>query len=148
MINGKQKEYKYIEWLSPDEMHQATLSWISELKFARDEQKFLDELVRSYTLQLTDSGIFEQSRDTVGKIAETEKELVSLMKKVQAHENLLEIMIDDVDQPKMEKAYRDTHRELITQVEGYLTTYRKLKKRLFSLLTEVMKKDKQKRLLN
>jgi hypothetical protein len=148
MENGTQKKYEYIEWLSPEEMHQATLSWISELNFTRDEQRFLDTLVKSHTLQLTEAEIFGKSRELVGEILKAEKEVITLMKKVQSHENLLEIMVDDIDQVKMEKAYRDTHRELTILVNGYLTDYMKLKKRLFALLGKVLKKEKQKRLLS
>ena len=148
MENGTQIKYEYIEWLSPEEMHQATLSWISELNFTRDEQRFLDTLVKSHTLQLTEAEIFGKSRELVGEIVKTEKEVVTLMKKVQSHENLLEIMVDDIDQVKMEEAYRDTHRELTILVNDYLSDYMKLKKRLFALLGKVLKKEKQKRLLN
>jgi hypothetical protein len=148
MENGTQIKYEYIEWLSPEEMHQATLSWISELNFIRDEQRFLDTLVKSHTLQLTETEIFGKSRELVGEIVKAEKEVVTLMKKVQSHENLLEIMVDDIDQGKMEKAYRDTHRELTALVNGYLADYMKLKKRLFALLGKVLKKEKQKRLLS
>lgn len=148
MENGTQKKYEYIQWLSPEDMHQATLSWISELNFARDEQRFLDALVKSHTLQLTEAEIFGQSREIVGDIAKAEKEVITLMKKIQSHENRLEIMVDDIDQVKMEKAYRDTHRELTGQINGYLSDYRKVKQRLFALLGKVLKKEKQKRLLN
>lgn len=142
------KSYKYVEWISPVEMHQATLDWLSELNFVRDEQKFLNNLVKSHTLELTDKAIFENSRKLVGDIADAEHEVVALMKQVQTHENLLEIMLDDVDQPKMEAAYRDTHKDLILAVSDYLLNYRKLKSKLFSLLSTVLRKEKQKRLLN
>jgi len=148
MENGTQKKYQYIQWLSPEDMHQATLSWISELNFARDEQRFLDALVKSHTLQLTEAEIFGQSREIVGDIAKAEKDVIVLMKRIQSHENLLEIMVDDIDQSAMEKAYRDTHRELTGQVNSYLSEYRKLKQRLFALLGKVLKKEKQKRLLS
>ena len=142
------KSYKYVEWISPVEMHQATLDWLSELNFVRDEQKFLNNLVKSHTLELTDKSIFEKSRKLVGDISDAEHKVVGLMKQVQTHENLLEIMIDDVDQPKMEAAYRDTHKDLILEVRDYLLNYRKLKTKLFSLLSTVLKREKQKRLLN
>ncbi len=148
MKHSTPPQHRYIEWISPEEMHQEALSWISELNFARDEQKFLDNLVKSYTLQLTDSKIFPASREIVSGIAGAEHSLVPLMKKVQSHANLLEIMVDDIDQPKMEKAYKDSHRELLLAVKKYLQEYRNLKERLFTMLTAVLKKEKQKRLLN
>ncbi|MCE2611563.1 hypothetical protein LVD13_01170 [Flavobacteriaceae bacterium D16] len=139
---------RYIEWISPEEMHKATLSWISELKFVRDEQLFLNSLVKSYTSQLIEKNIYDKSKELVGAILDAENELKGLLKKVQVHENQLEIMIDDVDQPKMEKAYRDTHLELVNRMDTYLEGYRYLKKQLFDLLGKIIKNEKQKRLLN
>lgn len=139
---------RYIEWISPEEMHKATLSWISELKFIADEQLFLNSLVKSYTARLIEEHIYDRSKELVGAILDAENDLKGLLKEVQVHEYQLEIMIDDVDQPRMEKAYRDTHLELMNTMGNYLEDYRSLKKQLFELLSKIIKKDKQQRLLN
>ncbi|MGB5818986.1 MAG: hypothetical protein WBG90_05835 [Saonia sp.] len=147
-MNAVKKTYSYVEWLSADEMHDASLRWFSELNFMRDEQLFLNSLIKSYTLQLTDTKFFEESKTIVDELLKREQELVALMKQVQAHENQLEIMVDEVDQFKMEKAYIETHKDLVIQVNRYAEAYRKLKKRLFALVSKVLKIEKQKRLLN
>lgn len=148
MENGTHNKFGYIEWLSPEEMHQATLQWLSELKFVRDEQQFLEELVRSHTLELAQPDLLEKSRQLTGDLRAKEKEVVGLMKAVQAHENLLEIMTDDVDQQELEKIYRDTHRNLNLEVIAFLDSYRHLKGDLFGMISILLKKSKQKRLLN
>ncbi|MBD0849233.1 hypothetical protein [Maribacter arenosus] len=147
-MKTKKQIYRYLEWKSPEEMHQTSLEWISELKFVRDEQLFLNDLVRSYTLQITGLGLLDESRKLITAISNSESEADQLLKKVQVHENQLSIMIDDVDQPKMEKAYTETHRDMIFAIDTYLADYRKLKGSLFQMISKVMKKDKQKRLLN
>jgi hypothetical protein len=147
-MNTIKRKHRYIEWLSAEEMHETSLRWMSELNFVRDEQTFLNNLVKTYTLQLTDKAIFEESKVVVDTILHTEKNAVVLMKKIQAHINLLDIMVDDIDQLKMEKAYIETHKELTTVFFLYMTEYRKAKKRLFVLVSGIMKKQKQKRLLN
>lgn len=129
-------------------MHQTSLEWISALKFVKDEQLFLNDLVKAYTLQITGLGLLEKSRKLVTSISNAEAEADKILKKAQVHENQLSIMIDDVDQPKMEKAYTETHRDMIFAIETYLTNYRILKGSLFQMISEVMKKEKQKRLLN
>lgn len=146
-MKTKKQIYRYLEWKSPDEMHQTSLEWISELKFVKDEQMFLNDLVRSYTLQITSLGIFEESRILITAISNSELEVELLLKKVRVHENQLSIMLDDVDQPKMEKAYTETHRDLIFTIDKYVTEYRRLKGSLFKMILKVMKKEKQKRLL-
>ncbi len=147
-MQAKKLKYGYVEWLSAQEMHEDTLRWMSELNFTRDEQLFLNNLIKSYTLELTDAKIFEESKKLINGILHAEKDIVVLMKRVQAHENQLEIMVNDVDELKMEKAYLETHWELLNETEKYLVDYRTLKKNLFELVSKVMKAQKQKRLLN
>ena len=147
-MKKKGKRYSYSEWLGADEMHRASMDWLSELHFCEDEQTFLTGLVSSYTLQLTDRDIFGESKKLVNELSDLEKQLVKLIGQVQAHEKLLQIMVDDIDQIKMEKAYVETHNELTNHIHQYLLTYRELKKSLFSLLSRIMKSQKQKRLLN
>ena len=147
-MNSKTKKYSYIEWLSAEEMHDASLRWFSELKFMRDEQLFLNNLVSSYTPQLSASDIFEESKQVIDKLQKAEMNIVPLFKKVQAHENQLEIMIDNVDQLKMEKAYLETHEELLIAMNEYTPRYREIKEKLFKVVSLIMKKSKQKRLLN
>lgn len=142
------KKHHYVEWLDAEEMHDASKKWMSELKFTKDEQLFLNDLVKSYTLQLIDSKIFNESQKIIKEIAKAEKEVVVLMKKVQSHENLLEIMVNEVDELKMEKAYLETHWELTDKIDRYIINYRNLKAALFKVISGLMKKGKQKRLLN
>lgn len=147
-MNTKERKKNYFEWLSPEEMHDMSIQWFSELMFIKDEQFFLNNLIKTNTVQLTDKAVFEKSKELVDELLKAEKEVVSLMKKVQLHNNQLEIMIDEVDQLKMEKAYKETHFDLSSAVNMYGIQYRSLKERLFKLVSKVMKLDKQKRLLN
>ena len=147
-MKTKKQIYRYLEWKSPEEMHHTSLEWISELKFIKDEKLFLNDLIRTYTLQITSLGLFEESRKLITAISNSELDLDLLLRKMRVHENQLSIMLDDVDQPKMEKAYTETHRDLIFTIDNYLIEYRKLKGSLFQMISKVMKKEKQKRLLN
>jgi hypothetical protein len=142
------KKYNYIEWLGADEMHEASVGWFSELKFIRDEQLFLNNLIKSFTIQLIDSNVFQDSKKVIEQLQQLEKDIIPLLKMVQTHENQLEIMVDDIDQLKMEKAYFETHKELQILINEYSLRYREIKQRLFRLVSTLMKKDKQKRLLN
>ena len=56
-------------------------------------------------------------------------------------------MVDGVNQLKEEKAYKNKHRKLITDINKYFKTYRTLKKRLFETIEDIMAHEKQKRLL-
>ena len=41
-----QTQVRYVEWLSPEEMHKASQSWLSELQFIKDEHLFFEDLIK------------------------------------------------------------------------------------------------------
>ncbi|MDF0709178.1 hypothetical protein [Flagellimonas okinawensis] len=138
---------KFREWFSADELHEESKKWFSELKFAKDEQRFLDNMVKDYTLDIIDSDMFKTVQPVVESLNKSEKDLIELFKKVQLHENQLQIMVDEVNQEKMEAAYLDTHNDLAMEVEDYFIKYRDAKTKMFDIVSNVIKRKKQKRLL-
>ena len=46
-MESNKTKAKYQEWLSPEIIHKATLNWLSELKFIKDENLFFDDLIKS-----------------------------------------------------------------------------------------------------
>ena len=147
-METKSNKRKFREWFSADELHEESKKWFSELKFAKDEQKFLNSMVKDYTLDIIDSDMFQTIQPVVESLNKSEKELVDLFKKVQLHGNQLEIMVDEVNQEKMEEAYLDTHNDLAMEVQDYFEKYRDSKIKIFDIVSNVIKRKKQKRLLN
>jgi len=138
---------KYIQYLSPEDMHKQSLSWISEMNFIKDEQHFFDELITSYTRKLIETKKFAKNKALIDSLNQSRRNLKTIIKKIVEHENLLEIMVDGIDQKEEEAAYKNTHRELIDEVNHYLNEYRILKRQLFGMIKDIMKKNKQKRLI-
>jgi hypothetical protein len=138
---------KHTEWLSADDMHDASKLWISELAFFTEEQIFLEDLIKSYTLELIDKNHFEESKAIVDKLSTLVKETKVLSNAVKSHEAELSIMVDGVDQLKDEANYRKEHRNLIELIGEFKKRYQSIKTRLFDLIKLVMKEGKQKRLL-
>ncbi|MEC7770258.1 MAG: hypothetical protein VX798_03695 [Bacteroidota bacterium] len=147
-METKSSKRKFREWFSAEELHEESKKWFSELKFAKDEQKFLNNMVKDYTLDIIDSDMFKTVQPVVESLNRSEKDLVDLFKKVQLHENQLQIMVDEVDQEKMEAAYLDTHNDLAMEVQDYFEKYRYSKTKIFDIVSNVIKRKKQKRLLN
>jgi hypothetical protein len=146
-MKAKQKTPKYVEWLNADVMHKASRNWLSELRFIKDEQLFFAGLIKSYTLQLIDSNHFSNSKKIVDSLELLQKKNKALIETVIAHENKLLIMVDGIDQLKEEEAYKTKHRELTVEMSEYNKNYRNFKKRLFETIENIMKHEKQKRLL-
>ncbi|WP_396602005.1 hypothetical protein [Algibacter sp. R77976] len=138
---------KYEAWLSSETMHNSSINWLSELRFAKDEALFFDDLVKSYTLQLIDSKHFSESKKIVDQLSVLQNETNVLIDTVINHEKGLKIMVDGVDNIKEENAYKQEHGKLIVTISEFLNKYRTLKSQLFALVKNILKEGKQKRLL-
>lgn len=134
-------------WSSAEELHEESKKWCSELKFARDEQKFLTHMIRDYTLDILDSDMFDTIQPIVGALEKSASEWIKIFDKIQLHENQLQILVDGIDQNKMEDAYLDTHLELAKEVESYFLRFRDSKTKIFDRISGVIRHKKHKRLL-
>ena len=138
---------KYIEWRSPEEMHEIALTWISELKFIKDEQHFLDELLESFSLQMLSDKNFQKSKTVINGLSDKRKAIEPMLKKIINHHNKLTILMDGIDQLEKEKEYKEENRSLYLEVTEYLNEYKDVKRQVFDLIKTIMKHTKQKRLL-
>ncbi len=139
---------KYIESKNPDELHVESLNWISELKFIKDEQHFLDDLLKSYTIQLIENQDFSKNKKIISQLSKLRKTGEKLLKKLINHENELLILVDGIDQIKEEKHYRFLHSTYLLEVTNYFNDYKAIKRDIFIVVKAIMKHEKQKRLLN
>jgi len=146
-MKSKKVKVKYEAWLSAETMHKGSLKWLSELNFAQVEQVFFDDLVKSYTLQLIDSKHFTESKNIIAQLSALHKETNILINTIINHEKGLKIMVDGINELEKEAAYKEVHAKLIITVSAFLEKYRLIKTQLFSLVKEIIKEGKQKRLL-
>ncbi|MFD1614074.1 hypothetical protein [Gelatiniphilus marinus] len=137
----------YQAWFSAETMHSNSIKWLSQLRFVKDEQQFLDDLVKSYTLKLIDSKHFAKSKTIVRQLNRLQKETHILIDSIVKHEKTLQIMVDGINQIQEENAYRAAHIKLKSQVGDFFIKYRSLKTQLFSLIKGIIKEEKQNRLL-
>ena len=137
-----------MEWLNAEEMHEHVQQWMSELEFANDEFRFLEDLIKTYTLQLIESKQFSDNKEIIDAINRTGKRNHLLLEAIRVHSNELEILMDGIDQPKDEESYKERHRDLILRVKEFLLDYRSLKTQLFSMIQSILKKEKQRLLLD
>lgn len=146
-MKSKHTNPKYIEWLSAEEMHEVSKHWFTDLKFIADEQQFFQDLIKNYTLQLIDKRVFADTKATIDALEKSIKRNTDLLEAVKTHENDLEILVDGIDQPKEEMAYKKEHRGIASLMSAFFIEYQTLKTHLFQIIKEALKKEKQKRLL-
>ncbi|GAA4280949.1 hypothetical protein [Gaetbulibacter aestuarii] len=146
-METKEINAKYDVWLNAENMHRDSRNWLSELEFAKDEELFLDDLIKSYTLQLIDSKHFAESKKVIDKLSKIQKETDALLEIVKNHEKGLSIMVDGINEFDKEKAFKNKHVKLIINVKNFLDRYKTIKTELFTVVKGVLKEGKQKRLL-
>ncbi len=134
---------RYTEWLAPEEMHEESKRWFSELSFIKDEQQFLNSLIQSFAIKPIEEKEFALIKGFKKAIVENQHRLNPLLKQVNKHMNQLGIMLDDVNQNEMEKAYHKTHKSLYARLNKYFLDYRTVKERGFAKLTYILKNTKK-----
>ncbi|MBX2828284.1 MAG: hypothetical protein KTR22_08980 [Flavobacteriaceae bacterium] len=140
--------YRFVEWSSPEELHEATLEWKSELEFVQVEQGFLNQLIANHTLALISDDIKEEGQALISELFEEEKQVSQLLTNVLKHHNELEILVDGKDQIQEEKKFKEAHYFLKMEVLDYLKNYKNTKRKIFDLIQQIMKKSKRKRISN
>jgi len=139
-------QYKFVEWSSPEELHQESLRWISQLEFTQDEQQFLNTLIKNHTLQLISGPVYQRSLEVVSELSKEEKEVKRLLRGVRKHANALEILLDGINQLEEESRYKQVHFALKIEVSRYEENYMKTKREIFNIIKQILKQNKQKRI--
>lgn len=146
-MDAEKKIYRYMEWKTPEEMHFSVLQWISSLDFIRDENKFLEEILKEFTIPLLEAHFLNKAKDLVTRLSLVEQQEQELSKKLSLHRNNLKIMTDGMDPPEEENKYKEEHKNLDQEISSFTEKYRVLKKEIFEMISVSLKKQKQGRLL-
>ena len=138
---------KYIEWRDTKGLHEDTLNSLSALEFLKDELQFLQDLVAEHTIELIYGKPFEESRHIAEQISHHEQRLEGLIKRLKDHKNQLQVLLDDVDVPNEVRDYKQSHYTLMIEIMNFNTDVKKTKRSIFNMLSEIMKRNKTKKLL-
>jgi hypothetical protein len=142
-MKNAQTHSRYVDWLNADQMHKNSKEWLSELRFIKDEHLFFEDLIKSYTLDLLEPQKFVHNKEIIDKIRKSKKRNKLLIKAIKVHVNKLQIMLDDIEQPKEEEAYKKEHLNLIIDISEFEKKYRILKMELFDIIKTIKKHQKQ-----
>jgi len=142
------QNYKYVEWKSAEEMHFSSNQWISELKFIKDEHQFFEDMLKEYTLPIIESHLLSKVKDLIGRLTKYKQKTETLLNKISEHRNGLQVMVDGINQLEDENRYKQEHRKLLIDVNQFSLEYNDLKKEIFETVSQALKQQKQKRLLN
>ena len=139
---------KYIEWRSIEELHEDILNCISELRFTKDEQQFLEDLILNHTMGLLAGKSYELSRSVITRLTKSRKRLGPLLKKLMSHNNDLQSLLDEINNVEEMEAFKIFHNQLMVEFIGYNAQFKKVKKQIFKLIKQILKERKHLKLLN
>ena len=143
-----QYKFKYLEWHSPEEIHETTLKWQSELEFMEGEWHFLNDLLSNNTLLLLSEANLGEIQKLVSKLVHHKKGIPEIKQLLEEHRNALEVLVDGINELQKEKAFKDRHVLLEFKINDFNEDYRKIKTAIFDIMKTSMKKGKQKSISN
>ncbi|MFC4633143.1 hypothetical protein ACFO3O_04450 [Dokdonia ponticola] len=139
-----QYKFKYLEWHSPEEIHETTIKWQSTLDFVEVEWLFLKELLSDNTLLLLSDDHFDEAQKLVSKLQSCKQEIPEIRQMLVEHRNALEVLVDGINESQKEKAFKDRHLLLEIKLNDFNDRYREIKTAIFDLMKHSFKKRKQK----
>lgn len=146
-MKDRTPKFRYIDWKTPDEMHFSSLQWQSELHFFQDEHRFFEDMLKEYTMPIIESHNFTRIQGLIDRLTQSRKHLEELEMKMQEHSSRLQRLIENVDEPREGRQYRQEHKEILNQFNTYSSEFKALKKEIFEAVSDSLKQQKQKRLL-
>jgi len=141
------KTHDILEWYSSEELHKASQNWILELEFIKVEHLFFEDLLKSFALQLVDTIENKDNLNIPDAIKKSKKRNNALLKAIKNHDMNLKLLVEEKHLSKVETFYKNDHKKLMGELNEYLKTYKNLKTQMFTIMKEVLKKDKQKLLM-
>ena len=132
--------------LTIKQLYNNSKNWIKEIEFIQIEQDFFKELIIDHTMEICNSSNYSEAKFLLESI-EHENELGEDL----AHEVIeqrvnLALLLDNI-YLKKEKEFRSKYDALSIEMSNYIENFKFIKKEVFKLILQVMKKEKQQRLL-
>ena len=130
-----------------DEIHNDSIQWISEIDFISDEMRFLNHLLGTNYIQCIEVGLDKKIKTYLDKINDDKKIGDALKELINKHEIILADLIE-TNSVTSNINYLKTHKKLENEVQLYFKKYKRIKKHIFEIVENIMKKKNQKKLPN
>lgn len=130
---------------SVEELHNDSKEWISEIKFIRDEIRFLEHLLRENYIDCLSAGLYKKIETLVDKMSFERVAGETLEIVIKEQEAILSDLIKN-DSVSSNKNYLENHRKLEFEMDYFSKKYKRIKKEIFEIIEKVMKQKDQKKL--
>jgi len=128
-------------------LHAISQSWVADLTFLNDENTFLQDLINLHFIDLCNYEFLQITRKLNAKIDKAIKKNNLLLFQIQTHEKQLATLFES-DHFRGEANFRAAHKKLAKSFDQHILTNKVLKTRVFTIIKDIMKRAKQKKLLS
>lgn len=128
-------------------LHTITQRWVADLTFLNDENSFLQDLINLHFIDLCNYEMLPATRKLNARIASRIKKNNLLLFQLQTHEKQLATLFES-EHFKGEVDFRNSHKSLAKSFDQHVESNKLLKNRVFTVIKDIMKQQKQKRLLS
>jgi CRISPR/Cas system CMR subunit Cmr4 (Cas7 group RAMP superfamily) len=129
-----------------EELYVLTEYWLSELKFFKDEIKFLEDIINKYFIWLTKEENIDKVREQIVVLTKLHKEVDELIDRTKKHLNhIAELLTNPFAYD--EYKFREEHAVLEEDFTKAFKAYKNAKKEIFKITEHVMDTEKLQHLL-
>lgn len=132
--------------LGIEQLLSKTKKWISEIEFIKVEQQFLRELLTEHVISHCTAEKFNTAKLLLSSIDHEDYLGTQLIISIKEHKMNLALLIENI-YLKKEDNFRKHHEILKIEYNNYTQNFKYLKEQVFELVLQIMKKEKEKKLL-
>lgn len=123
------------------------LQWINEMEFINDERTFLEHLLGSHFLALSTPQLYTPTKKIIKELKAVEKTGDEIFVLIKIHKKRVATQIENMG--FMENLdIKIEHNKIRIEFENYVHNFKEVKKNIFDMIKEIMKKNKLKLLLS
>lgn len=119
--------------------------WISEIDFYQNEIDFLEVLLSQYYSSINKPDFYLKSEQIIKNITNVKADLIHIKDAIYSQNKLLSIIIEN--KSRGEEALEKNHITLSIDYANLIKLVKEIKSNIYSILLEVLKFKKQKRLM-
>lgn len=131
---------------SVEEFHDDTKNWVSEIDFITDEIRFLEHLLSTNYIDCIEAGLSKKIEILVKKMT-AEKQVGKTVKEVIKEQELILSNLIKNNSASYNKNYLEKHIKLETEINYYIKKYKNIKKQIFDIIENIIRKKDQKMLI-
>lgn len=124
-------------------LHDETLLWLNELQFMQYEQVFLEHLLSSHFLELSTEQLYDPTRKLIKELNKVKKTSSELTDIIHVHNKHMATYVESLQTNGKNDLVKE-HKQIRVGFESIKDKFKYVKKKIFSIIKQIMKDHKRK----